>query len=48
MKKESVRNFVKQYICNFIKDESVKSVETITRYISYDMDLVMEDYELIN
>lgn len=48
MKKETARNFVKQYICNFIKDESVKSVETITRYISYDMDLVSGDIELIN
>lgn len=48
MNKEKVRNFVKQYICNFIKDDSVKSVETITRYISYDMDLVSGDIEIIN
>lgn len=48
IKKEEVRNFVKQYTCNFIKDENVKSVETITRYISYDMELVTSDYNLIN
>ena len=48
IKKDEVRNFVKQYTCNFIKDENVKSVETITRYISYDMELVTSDYNLIN
>ena len=48
IKKEEIRRFTNQYMCNFISDERVKAFETITRYISYDMDLVLEDKERIN
>mgnify|MGYP003307245285 FL=1 len=47
MNKEEVRNFLSKYISEFIFDEDVKSVEGITRKISVDMELVIDDLESI-
>ena len=47
MNKEEVRNFLSKYISEFIFDEDVKSVEGLTRKISVDMELVIDDLESI-
>ena len=48
IKKEDVQKFLRKYVCNYIKDDHIKSVETITRPVSYDMELVFTDKEDIN